>query len=457
MTQPADGAGTELELLADADRRARRWTEGIGSPGRAVFPAEDALATLRRRVDEPLSDRGHAPADTLAMLDEVVGAGVVASNDPRYFGFVVGSTLPVAAAAERLVLAWDQCAPAFDNSPAAHVVEKQAGRWALEALDLPRSAAVGFTTSSGSGAVVALTAARRDLLARQGWDVDRRGLIGTPHIRVVMSELAHVAIVRAVRVLGFGLDTVERIPVDEHGRVRTESVPPLDERTILILQAGEVNTGEFDPFADVLPVARAAGAWVHIDGAFGLWARASRSHRYLTDAVDLADSWTTDGHKWLNTPYDAAMLILRDAQALSSTMNSDTAYLSGDEDAQKNLTLELSRRARGISVWAALRTLGSAGVEDLVDRCISLAQYAAEGLRAGGFTVLNRVVLNQVLVRADTPEQTIAVREHAATAAARTNGCSTPPTTASDQPETWTATAERRSSSEARRGSASWA
>ncbi len=261
--------------------------------------------------------------------------------------------------------------------------------------------------------MVALTAARRELLARQGWDVDRRGLTGAPHIRVVMSELAHVAIVRALRVLGFGLDTVERIPVDEYGRVRTDAVPALDDRTILILQAGEVNTGEFDPFADVLPVARAAGAWVHIDGAFGLWARASRSHRYLTDGVDLADSWTTDGHKWLNTPYDAAMLIVRDAQALSSTMNSDTAYLSGDGDAQKNLTLELSRRARGIGVWAALRTLGSAGVEELVDQCVSLAQRAADGLRGDGFTDLNRVVLNQVLVRADTPEQTIAVRERA--------------------------------------------
>ncbi|MGV9710141.1 pyridoxal phosphate-dependent decarboxylase family protein [Gordonia sp. NPDC003424] len=412
MTRPDDDVDAELDLLADADRRAREWTAGIGGPARAVFPSADALAVLRG-VDEPLIADGHPPADTLAMLDEVIGSGVVASNDPRYFGFVVGSTLPVAAAAERLVLAWDQCAPAFDNSPAAHVVEKQAGRWALQVLDLPRSSAVGFTTSSGSGAVVALTAARRELLARQGWDVDLRGLVGAPRVRVVMSELAHVAIVRAVRILGFGLDTVELVPVDEYGRVRAESVPLLDDRTILILQAGEVNTGEFDPFADILPAARRAGAWVHVDGAFGLWARASRTHRHLTDGVEAADSWTTDGHKWLNTPYDAAMLIVRDGQALSSTMNSDTAYLSGDADAQKNLTLELSRRPRGISVWAALRTLGPSGVEDLVDRCVALAGYAAEGLRDNGFTVLNRVVLNQVLVRASTPEQTVAVRKRA--------------------------------------------
>ncbi|MFW0792939.1 aminotransferase class V-fold PLP-dependent enzyme [Gordonia sp. CPCC 205515] len=402
----------ELDLLADADERARRWTAGIGSPERAVFPSGSALADLAR-LDEPLTAAGHAPGETLALLDEIGGAGVVASNDPRYFGFVVGSTLPVAAAAERLVLAWDQCATAFDNSPAAHLLEKQAGRLAVEVLDLPRSSAVGFTTSSGSGAVVALTAARRALLARQGWDVDRRGLTDAPRLRVVISELAHVAIVRAVRVLGFGLDHIERVPVDEHGRVRADAVPALDDRTILILQAGEVNTGEFDPFADILPAARAAGAWVHIDGAFGLWARASGTHRHLTDGIELADSWTTDGHKWLNTPYDAAMLIVRDAQALSSTMNSDTAYLSGDDYAQKNLTLELSRRARGVGVWAALRTLGSDGVEELVDRCVSLAQYAADGLRANGFTVLNRCVLNQVLARADTPELTPAVRDRA--------------------------------------------
>ncbi|GAA3690821.1 pyridoxal phosphate-dependent decarboxylase family protein [Gordonia hankookensis] len=405
-----DPTDDELVLLADADRRARTWTAGIGSSARRVFPSAESLAGLSR-LDEPLTTAGRPAGETIAMLDEVAGDCVVASNDPRYFGFVVGSTLPVAAAAERIALAWDQCASSFDNSPAAHVLEKQAGRWVLDALDLPRASAVGFTTSATAGAVTALTAARRALLLRHGWDVDQRGLHGAPTVRVVIGELAHITVVRALRILGFGLENIERAPVDEHARVTAAAMPDLDDLTLVILQAGEVNTGEFDPFADIIPAARRAGAWVHVDGAFGLWARASQTHRVLTTGIDAADSWTTDGHKWLNTPYDSAMVIVRDADALSSAMNSDAVYLAGSADAQKNLTLEFSRRARGIPIWAVLRTLGADGVEELVDRCVDLARHAAEGLRANGFTVLNRCVLNQVLVRGETPEQTETVRD----------------------------------------------
>jgi glutamate/tyrosine decarboxylase-like PLP-dependent enzyme len=402
-------ADTEQTLIADADHRAHAWAEGIGT--RSVFPGAEALAALAR-LAEPLSDEGRPASETLALLDEVAGPATVASNDPRYFGFVIGATLPVAAAAERLALAWDQCASSFDNSPAAHTVEKQAGRWVLDALDLPRDSAVGFTTSATAGTLTALATARRFLLARQGWDVDARGLNGAPAVRVVVSELAHITVLKALRVLGFGLDNLTRVPTDEHGRIRPDALPELDGNTLLVLQAGEVNTGEFDLFDEILPAARAVGAWVHVDGAFGLWARASRTHRHLAQGVEQADSWTTDAHKWLNTPYDSAMVIVREATLLAETMSADAAYSPSHVDAQKSLTLEFSRRPRGIPVWAALRTLGRDGTQELVDHSVDVAATVAEGMREAGYTLLNRVVLNQVLARLDTPEATIAAREY---------------------------------------------
>jgi glutamate/tyrosine decarboxylase-like PLP-dependent enzyme len=228
----------------------------------------------------------------------------------------------------------------------------------------------------------------------------------------VISETAHITVKKALRVLGFGMKLILVAPTDIYGRVDPDQLPSLDDRTILCLQAGEVNTGEFDRFAELLPKAKAAGAWVHVDGAFGLWARAS-SKSDLTEGIDGADSWTTDGHKWLNTPYDGAMAICRDAGALVAAMNSDAVYSSAAHDAQKNLNLEFSRRARGIPIWAALRSLGRTGVAELVDRHCALASRIADGLRAAGYEVLNRVLLNQVLVRAASDEQTVAIRQAA--------------------------------------------
>lgn len=286
----------------------------------------------------------------------------------RPFGFVIGASLPATPAAERLALAWDQCASSAVNSPAAAAIEKAAARLVLEALALPRESAVGFGTSATACGLACLTAGRRTLLARAGWDFDHDSLTGAPEIRVVVPETVHVTVLKALRVLGFGTGRLVRAPCDAHGRVDPERLPPLGDRTILCLQAGEVNTGEFDPFADLIPRAKAAGAWVHVDGAFGLWARASGPARRLTDGVEDADSWTTDGHKWLNTPYDGAMAICRDAGALAAAMNADAVYSQAEPDAQKNLTLEFSRRARGLPIWAALRTLGRTGVEEMVER-----------------------------------------------------------------------------------------
>ncbi|POE11751.1 aspartate aminotransferase family protein [Pectobacterium odoriferum] len=398
---------SELTLLADADERGQRYLAEAAQ--RRVFPDADAIAALAR-FDETLPQQGFSPESTLALLDEVGSPATTASNGPNYFGFVIGASLPVAAASERLMIAWDQCASTFDNSPVSATLERLASRWVLDALSLPKESAVGFGTSATACTLSCLAAARRALLAKQGWDFDNDGLNGAPEIKVVISELTHITVKKALRVLGFGLRHLRIAPVNAFGQIDVSQLPPLDDRTILCLQAGEVNTGEFDDFAQIIPIAKAAGAWVHVDGAFGLWARAS-SHAVLTDGIELADSWTTDAHKWLNTPYDCAMAICRNADVLAEAMNADAVYSSAARDAQKNLTLEFSRRPRGIPVWAALRTLGRDGVAEMVERHCRQATLIAGGLRHAGFEVLNRVVLNQVLLRGETDSQTTAIRE----------------------------------------------
>jgi glutamate/tyrosine decarboxylase-like PLP-dependent enzyme len=397
----------EALLMSDADARAAAYLAGVDT--RRVYPDEGALAGLAA-FDESLPVRGRPAAETLALLDERGSPATTASNGPNYFGFVIGASLPAAAAAERLMIAWDQCASSFVNSPVAATLESIAGRWLLDVLDLPAGSGVGFGTSATACGIACLSAARRTLLARAGWDFDRDGLCGAPDIHVVVPDTVHVTVLKALRLLGFGVGRLVRAPVDALGRVDPARLPPIDGRTILCLQAGEVNTGEFDAFAEILPAARQVGAWVHVDGAFGLWARASPARRHLTEGVELADSWTTDGHKWLNTPYDGAMAICRDAAALAGAMNSDAAYSSAAADAQKNLTLEFSRRARGVPVWAALRTLGRDGVADMVDRHCEQAGRIAGGLRAMGLEVLNRPVLNQVLARGRDDAHTAAIR-----------------------------------------------
>lgn len=397
----------ELALIAEADRRASRYSASVDT--RRVFPDAAAIEGLSA-FGESLPELGRDAAETLAMLDDLGSPATVVSNGPHYFGFVIGACLPSAAAAERMVLAWDQCASSFVNSPIAATLEQVAAGWVLDALELPRESAVGFGTSATACTTGCLTAARRTLLARHGWDFDAQGLFGAPDVKVVVSDVVHVTVKKALRLLGFGLDRLIVAPTDEFGRIDPAQLPPLDGMTILCLQAGEVNTGEFDPFEVLIPRAKAAGAWVHVDGAFGLWARASPQARHLTAGVEQADSWTTDGHKWLNTPYDGAMAICRDADALARAMNSDAVYATAAADAQKNLTLEFSRRARGVAIWAALRNLGRQGVADMVDRHIGQAQRLGDGLRTAGFDVVNRVVLNQVLVRCATDEATNAIR-----------------------------------------------
>jgi aromatic-L-amino-acid decarboxylase len=397
-------------LLADADHRGRQYA--ASSTTRRVFPDDAALAALAA-FDEEVPESATSAETTIAMLDEIGTPATVASTGGRYFGFVIGGTLPVAAAAERLALAWDQCASTFDNSPAADAIERAAARWSLDLLGLPPESAVNFGTSATACGLACLTAARRTLLARQGWDFDRDGLSGAPPVRFVIGALTHVTVRKVLRLMGVGTANIIEVPVDAHGRVDPAQLPPLDATTVLCLQAGEVNTGECDPFSAIIPRARAAGAWVHVDGAFGLWTRASTTRRVLTEGVEAADSWTVDGHKWLNTPYDGAMGICRAADALAGAMNSDAAYASAPADSQKNLGIEFSRRARGIPIWAVLRSLGRRGVAAMIDRHCAQARRLAEGLRASGYTVLNRVVMNQVLVRLESDEATRRVRQAA--------------------------------------------
>ena len=400
----------EAEILALAESQALDYLRSLDS--RRVFPDRQALDALSV-FDEALPDQGHDALAVLTQLAEVGGQATVASAGANYFGFVIGASLPVAAAAERIALAWDQCASSYDNSPVADRIEKTAGRWLLDILDLPKESAVGFGTSATACALTALSAARRVLLRRSGWDLERKGLYGAPPIRVVCPENIHITLRKVFRVLGFGQDNIINVPCDEHGQIVLEKVPPLDSRTLICLQAGEVNTGGFNPFSALLPLAQQAGAWVHVDGAFGLWARASGVHRYLTEGIELADSWTVDAHKWLNTPYDGAMVICRHARELSDAMNSDADYARSEPMAQKNLGLEFSRRARGIPVWAALKSLGRQGVAEMIERHCALARQIAAGLTEAGYRVLNQVQLNQVLVRADTDEQTLAILQAA--------------------------------------------
>ncbi|WP_397453132.1 pyridoxal phosphate-dependent decarboxylase family protein [Pseudomonas sp. NA-150] len=398
---------SESELVQNADRRALAYLEGVNE--RRVFPDKAALDSLVA-FDEPLPEAGKPAHETLALLDEVGSAATVSTNGPRYFGFVVGAALPVAAAAERLMLAWDNGAALPLTSPACAAVEDIAAKWMLDILDLPRQSAVGFGTSATACSLTCLAAARHAMLLKAGWDSAENGLFGAPEIRVVVSEKVHVTILKALRILGFGASRLLMAPVDEHGRIDPDRLPALDDKTIVCLQAGEVNTGEFDPFSSIIAKARNAGAWVHIDGAFGLWARTSPTLRHHTDGVEQADSWTVDGHKWLNTPYDCAMAICKDPAMLAAAMNSDAVYATGTSSAQKNLTLEFSRRARGVPVWAALRTLGRQGVAQMIDRHCAQATYLANALREAGFDVLNRVVLNQVMVKGLTDDETRAIQ-----------------------------------------------
>jgi glutamate/tyrosine decarboxylase-like PLP-dependent enzyme len=332
----------------------------------------------------------------------------MAMAGPRFFGFVIGGALPVTLAANWLAGAWDQNAPLHNVSPATATLEQVALRWLLDLFRLPADAAGAFVTGATVANFTALAAARNSVLRQAGWNVEADGLFGAPPITVVVGAEAHPTLFKSLGMLGLGRNRVVRLPVDGQGRIRANALPELAGPAIVCVQAGNINSGAFDPFEPICDWAHDAGAWVHVDGAFGLWAAAAPSLAHLAAGMARADSWATDGHKWLNVPYDCGLAFVRDEAALRGAMAITAEYLP-TASAQRNpsdYTPELSRRARGVEVWAALHSLGRAGVAEMVERCCRHARRFAQGLQAGGYEVLNEVALNQVVVSFGSPEVT---------------------------------------------------
>jgi glutamate/tyrosine decarboxylase-like PLP-dependent enzyme len=393
------------KLLEDVALRSARYLADIGKRGVAPSPAAvSRLAALR----EPFPAGPSEPADVLALLDEIGSPATLGIAGPRFFGFVIGGSLPAALAANWLAAAWDQNA-AFDSvTPAVSVLETVALEWMQDALGLPEGCAAAFVTGATMANFSALVAARHAVLAGQDWDVEADGLFGAPPITVVIGDEAHPTLIKALGLVGFGRNRLVRVPVDGQGRMRSDALPPLTGRTIVCAQAGNVNTGAFDPLAEISERTRAAGAWLHIDGAFGLWAAAAPRRAHLLEGSALADSWATDAHKWLNVPYDSGLAFVRDAESLRAGMAVTAEYLPAPSGVRNpsDFTPELSRRARGVEVWAALRSLGRSGLEDVIERTCRHARRFADALATAGYEILNDVVLNQVLVSFGEPEVT---------------------------------------------------
>lgn len=386
---------TLLKLAAD---RANAYLDGVDL--RSATPTQEAIANLERLAG-PLPKHPQPAEATLTLLDAAGSPATMASAGGRYFGFVIGGALPVTVAANWLATAWDQNAGLWAASPVSARIEEIAIEWLGDALGLPKGIGGAFVTGASMASLTALAAARNTLLARAGWDFGVEGMFGAPKIRVVVSDEVHVTMVKALALLGFGRNVLERVPVDDQGRMRSDRLPPLDDRTIVCVQAGDVNSGCFDPIAEVCDQAHAAGAWVHIDGAFGLWVATSPEKAYLAAGAAAADSWSTDGHKWLNTPYDCGIALVRKPEHLRAAMLAPAAYLAASGHREpSHFSPELSRRSRGVEVWAALRSLGRSGVGEIVDRTCRHARRLADLVTSAGLTVLNDVVLNQVLIAA---------------------------------------------------------
>jgi glutamate/tyrosine decarboxylase-like PLP-dependent enzyme len=393
------------ELLDSALCAARRYLSGLGA--RAVAPSAAALEALSA-LHERLPERSSEPAESLALLDRIVSPATMAMAGPRFFGFVIGGSLPVALAANWLAGAWDQNAGLYESTPGVARLEEVALQWLMELFDLPASTAAGFVTGATVANFTALAAARHAVLARAGWNVEADGLFAAPPISVIIGAEAHPTLLKSLGMLGLGRSRVLRVPVDAQGRMRPDALPSIQPPAIVCVQAGNVNTGAFDPFGPLIEAAHAHGAWVHVDGAFGLWAKAAPALRHLTQGLERADSWATDAHKWLNVPYDSGLAFSRDGHALRAAMAITAEYLP-TESRHRNpcdFTPELSRRARGVEVWAALRSLGKAGLAELFERNCRQAARFAQGLRHAGYPVLNEVVLNQVLVAFGDAERT---------------------------------------------------
>jgi glutamate/tyrosine decarboxylase-like PLP-dependent enzyme len=393
------------EILSDASTRAIRYLRDVQT--RSVAPTPAAVAALRA-FDESLPAGPTEPAETLRLLDEVGSPATMGMAGPRFFGFVIGGSLPVTLGANWLAGAWDQNSALWRATPSAAYLEHIALRWLLELFKLAPGCGGAFVTGATVANLCALAAARHAVLMRAGWNVEAQGLFGAPAITVIVGEEVHPSVTKSLGVLGLGRSRVVMVPVDNQGRLRADRLPMISGPTIVCVQAGNVNTGAFDPIAEICHQAHAAGAWVHVDGAFGLWAAVAPSRAHLVAGVGEADSWATDAHKWLNVPYDSGLGFVRDPHALQAAMAITAEYLPTQTDYRNpgDFTPELSRRARGIEVWAALRSLGRAGLAEMIERNCAQARRFADQLSVAGFEILNDVVLNQVLVSFGDAEKT---------------------------------------------------
>jgi len=384
-------------LLESAAERALRYLEGVDA--RPVAPDADATARLGE-LSEPLPQGPTDPEEVLELLDTRCSPATMAMAGPRFFGFVIGGSLPVTLGANWLAGAWDQNTALYRVTPATAQVEQVALSWLLDLFGLPPESGGAFVTGATVANLSALAAGRHAVYTRIGWDIEGDGMVGAPPVTVIVGAEAHPSVFKALGLLGLGRNRVVRVPVDGQGRMRAELLPDISGPTIVCVQAGNVNTGAFDPFEEACARAHEAGAWVHVDGAFGLWAAAAPERAELVRGMEAADSWATDAHKWMNVPYDSGLAFVRDRDALRSAMALTAEYLPTETD-QRNpadYTPELSRRARGVEVWAALKALGRDGVADLVGRTCRHARAFAGGLADAGYEILSDVVLNQVLV-----------------------------------------------------------
>jgi glutamate/tyrosine decarboxylase-like PLP-dependent enzyme len=402
MNEPGDLLRRTAELAAG-------YVESLGE--RPVFPRVDP-DELREALGGPLPEEPVPADEVVEELAAAVEPGLVAMGSGRYFGFVIGGALPAALAADWLTTAWDQNAGLYVGGPSASVVEQVTREWLVELLGLPAESSIGFVTGTQMAHVTGLAAARWHVLDAVGWDVGAKGLTGAPPVQVLTGEKRHVTVDRALRLLGLGAPTV--VAADSQGRLVPEALREAlgDGPTIVCAQAGEVNTGAFDPLPEIAGLAEQAGAWLHVDGAFGIWAAVSPRLRHLVAGLERADSWTTDAHKWLNVPYDSGIVLCKHPESHRAAMTISASYLIQDEGAQRvrdqvDWVPEFSRRARGFAVYAALRSLGRRGLRELVERCCDGAtRFAAAIAELDGVEVLNEVVLNQVLFRFDSDERT---------------------------------------------------
>lgn len=391
------------EILREAAVRGARYrAEVIEDPVRPE-PGIDLS-----RLSGPFPEEGEKAEQIIELLDELVTPATMGFSSPRFYGWVIGSVYPVALAADWMVSAWDQNTYTHAATPGAVTLEATALRWVREATGLPDGAWGAFTTGTTVGNTIGLLAAINGVLTEVGWDATSQGLFGAPEVNVVVGDEVHPSLVKGLGMAGLGRQRVTRVAVDDQGRMKPDAFPAIDGPTIVCLQAGNVNTGSFDPMDELIPIAKDAGAWVHVDGAFGFWAAASPELRHLSSGMELADSWATDCHKYLNVPYDAGLILVRDASSLERVMSVNAAYLlEGEIGVDPGLyTPEMSRRARGVPTYAVLRHLGRRGLADLVERTVSLARMFGDRLAEEGFEILNDIVLNQVLVSFGDPDET---------------------------------------------------